>query len=97
MAGVSILNVLLVIWAAVTLVFGALLMWKYLVGMREDNVVILDPAEAGMAAEQREITSKIEHIANWVKIFGFASLITFLGVAAIFIYRAWVSFNGGQT
>jgi len=97
MDGASILNVLLVMWAAVTLVFGALLMWKYLVGMREDNMVILNAAEAGMAAEQQEITAKIERIAGWVKVSGVASLIFLMGVAAIFVHRAWIAFNGGAS
>ena len=91
----SLLNSLLTIWGAITLVFGALLMWKYLVGMREDNIIILDASESGMAAEQREITARIERIAGWIKIFGFASLVLLLAVVGIFVHRGWVAFNGG--
>lgn len=96
MAGASVLSVLLVIWAAVTLIFGAVLMWKYLAGMREENMVILDAAEAGMAAEQQEITAKIERIAGYAKILGFASLILLLAVLGVYGHRVWITFNGGQ-
>ena len=90
-----LLNSLLTVWGAITLVFGALLMWKYLVGMREDNILILDTAEASMAAEQAAITAKLQRIARWTRIFGYTSLVLFAGVLAIFVHRSWVAFNGG--
>lgn len=95
MGGASILSVLLIIWAGVTLVFGALMMWKYLVGMREDNMVILDANEAAMAAEQQEITAKVQRIGGLAKIFGFLSLALLLAVLVVYGQRVWVTFNGG--
>ena len=97
MSGASFLTVSWIIWGSVTAVFVALMIWKSLVGLKEEDVVILDPAEAQRAAAQQLIIAKVERVTLWAKCFGFASLALLLVTACIWVYRGFVAFNGGQT
>ena len=97
MFGVSLFTLLLIVWAAVTMAFLAVLAWKSLIGMREENIVILDPAEAKQAAEQQQVTATVERLTWWVKAFGFASLALLLMLGCMWAYRAYLAFSSGQT
>lgn len=92
----SVLTVSWIAWGAVTTVFVALVIWKSLVGLREGNVVILDPAESRQATEQQLIVARVERVTMWVKVFGFLSLGLLLVAAGIWAYRGYVAFTGGQ-
>ena len=83
----SLLTVLLYIWAPVTAVFIALAIWKVLVGLKEEDVVILDPVEASQAAEQQQVIAKVQRLNTWVKAFGLASLALFLAGGGIWLYQ----------
>lgn len=96
MFGASLLTPLLVLWAVVTGAFIAVLIWKSLLGFREGGFVILDPAEASQAAEQRTIIARIERLASWAKRFGFASLTLLVLAGGIWLYRVMLVFNGTQ-
>jgi hypothetical protein len=97
MFGASLFTLLLVVWAAVTLVFVAVMAWKSLVGLREEDVVILDPAEAKQAEEQQQLVARIERLTVWAKTFGFASLALLLVVGGVWAYRGYLAFTGVQT
>lgn len=83
----SLLKVLLFIWTPVTAVFVVLTIWKILVGLKEEDVVILDPAEAAQAAEQQQVIAKVQRLNSWVKAFGLASLALFLAGGGIWLYQ----------
>ena len=93
MVSESLVTVLLVIWGAVTVVFVAVLIWKSLVGFKEEDVVILDPAEASQAAEQEMIIARVERLTLWAKRFGFASLALLLVTGGLWLYRGISAFN----
>ena len=57
MFGASFLNVALIIWAVVTAGFIGVMIIKSLTSMREDDVVILNPAEAKRACASRKLGS----------------------------------------
>jgi hypothetical protein len=97
MSGVSLLTLLLVVWAAVTLAFATVMTWKSLIGLREEDVVILDPAESKQAEEQQQLVARIERLTTWAKRFGFASLALLLVVGGMYAYRGYLAFNGVQT
>jgi hypothetical protein len=97
MFGVSLLTLLLIAWAAVTLAFLAVMTWKSLIGMREEDIVILDPAEAAQAAEQQEVIATVERLTWWAKAFGFTSLALLLVMGCIWGYRGYIAFSGGLT
>lgn len=97
MSGASFLTASWIVWGAVTTVFVALMIWRSLVGMREDNVVILDPSEARQAAEQQVIVARIERVTAWTKRCGYLSLALLVVAGGVWVYRGYISFIGGQT
>jgi hypothetical protein len=97
MFGTTFLTWVLIAWGSVTAIFIVLMIFKSLAGLREENVVILDPAESRQAAEQRMITAKVERLTLWAKRFGYASIALLAVSGAIWVYRGVIAFNGGQT
>jgi hypothetical protein len=83
-----------ILWAAVTLGFVVVMVWKALAGLKEEDVVILDPAEDALAAEQRETVAKVQRLTVWAKAFGFASLALLILVCGISLARALHGFGG---
>jgi hypothetical protein len=96
MTGAGVLTVSWIAWGAVTTVFVALMIWKSLVGLREENIVVLDPAEDKQAAEQQAIVAKVQRVTAWAKGFGFASGALLLVAGSVWAYRGYVAFTGGQ-
>ena len=97
MSGASFLTVTWIAWASVTTVFVVLMIWKSLAGMREDDMLILDPAQERQAAEKQQVVERVERITRWVKRTGLLSGALLLISGGIWIYRGVVAFNGGQT
>ena len=96
MFGNSFLTLSWIAWGAVTTVFVALMIWKSLVGLREQDSLVLDPAEDRQAAEQRLIIAKVERVTAWAKGFGFASAALLAMTGGIWAYRGYQAFTGGQ-
>ena len=96
MPGASLLTLSWILWASVTTVFVGLMIWKSLIGLKEEDIVILDPAEDRWALDQQMIVAKIQRVTLWAKRFGYASLALLLMAGGILAYQGYVSFNGGQ-
>ena len=96
MFGASVLTLSWIVWGAVTTVFVALMIWKSLVSLREENIVVLDPAEDHQAAEQQLIVARVQRVTAWAKGFGFASGALLLLAGCIWAYRGYLAFTGGQ-
>ena len=97
MFAVSFLSLLLIVWAAVTLALVAVMIWRSLAGMKEEDVVVLDPIEDKQAAEQQQIIAKVERLTSWAKGLGFTSLALLLVAGGIWLYQGIVAFNTGRT
>ena len=95
MTGSAFPNLLLIIWGAITAVLAALFMWRYLTGFREENIVILDAAHASMAAEQREVVAKVEHLNSMIKTVSMVWGLAALGMVCVWVYDGYISFLGG--
>ena len=83
----SLLKVILIVWTPITAAFIVLTIWKILVGLKEEDVVFLDPAEASQAAEQERVIAKVQRLDSWVKAFGLASLVLFLAGGGLWLYQ----------
>ena len=88
-------NILLMAWAAITVVLAGLFMWRYLAGFREENVVILDAGGSSMATEQREIGAKLLRINGLLKVLGGLWALVAVCMVGLWLNQAWISFNGG--
>jgi ABC-type nickel/cobalt efflux system permease component RcnA len=84
-----------ILWAAVTLCFGIVMIWRSLVGLKEEDVVILDPAEDKQADEQRETIRKVMSLTRWAKAFGYSSLALLLVTGSLWLYRGMNALRTG--
>jgi hypothetical protein len=85
MSGLSALEILFVFWAAVTVAFVGLLIYRSLVGMKEEDTLILSAAEAKMEAEQRLILTRLSQIRPYLLGLGWLS-----GLLLACIVGLWV-------
>ncbi len=93
MLGTSPLLWFLIAWGVITAVFVGLMIWKSLVGMREDDQIFLDITESGLAEEQRLIVGKVQRLTGYAKGFGFASAGLLILIAGMWLYRGLAAFN----
>jgi hypothetical protein len=85
----SLLTLLFVVWAAITLAFVCVWAWKSVLGTREEDVVFLSEGEAGRLTEQKEIIDKEVKLLLWAKITGFSSAGLLLLLLVLWGYRAF--------
>jgi hypothetical protein len=82
-----------ILWGAITAVLVGLLIWRSLVGMREEDQIFLDETEERLAKEQRQVVAKLNRITSYTKGFGFASAALLLLMTGVWIYRALAGSN----
>jgi hypothetical protein len=85
MSGLSTLEILLIVWAAVTVAFIGVLIYRSLVGMKEEDTLILSAAESKLAEEQREILIRLGKIRPYLLSLGWLS-----GLLLVAILGLWV-------
>ena len=88
MGSLSMLQILLILWAVVTTVFLAFVGYRSLVGLKEEDTLFLSPAEANMEAEQRQIQTRLGRITPYTRGFGWASAGLLLVIAVIWLSGA---------
>jgi hypothetical protein len=84
---IELLSGLLVVWGVVTGLLALLLIYRAVVGIHEEDQLILDPAEAHMAAEQKEIVQKIEKIRPYVYVLSAASALLLLVIVGVWLWQ----------
>ena len=87
------MTVMLVVWGIVTCVFIGLVIYRSLVGMREDDQLFI--GSSVLEGQQREIVAKLNRIAPYTKGFGWASAVLLLLMASYSLYHAFTHFQGG--
>ncbi|HWR54483.1 MAG TPA: hypothetical protein VN428_25470 [Bryobacteraceae bacterium] len=88
MLGLSPLTTLAVIWTAVTLVLGGLVLYRFLLSNREDDQLFLDPAESHLEQEQQVVISKLNRISPYTKGFAAASVMLAFAMGGLWLYQA---------
>jgi hypothetical protein len=84
-------NVLTVSWASVTVVLVGLLIYRSLIGMREEDQLFLASGEEHMAREQQALQARISSVNRFAVWLGVLSALLLIGVATV-----WVMENIGQ-
>lgn len=79
------MTVMLVAWGIVTCVFIGLVIYRSLVGMREDDQLFI--GSSVLEGQQREIVAKLNRIAPYTKGFGWASAALLLLMASYSLYQ----------
>ena len=93
MSGISPLTGLLFAWAAVTTVFGILMIYRSLVTMREDDQLFLDSHPTAMESEQKEIQGKLSRLRPYATGLGVASAGLGVATLGLWAYQAFMRFN----
>jgi len=88
----SLLTIVTFARVAVTIVFLALLLYRSLVGMKEEDTLILSAAESKLEEEQKQIQTRLHQIQPYLRGFGWASAGLLAVVAGIWIYRGMKDF-----
>jgi hypothetical protein len=76
---------LLLVWGLVTAVLVALLVYRGFLESREDDQIYISKAEDHMAAEQRDIITKVTRLGGPIKALSIAS-----GVLLVVCAGAWL-------
>jgi hypothetical protein len=78
---------LAVAWAAITVVFMALMIWRTLLTSHEDDQIFLSKGEDYMAREQQELIAKITKLARPILTTGIASGGLLLLIVGMYVYQ----------
>ena len=84
-------NMLTISWGSVTLILVALLIYRALIGLREEDQLFLATGEEHLAREQQVLQARIATVNKAAVWLGIVSALLLIGVAAM-----WVSANLGQ-
>ncbi len=82
---ISLLFGLLIAWLVVTAVFIILWIYRAVIGLREDEVLYIDPGESRLLEAQKQIGGKIERLRPFL--IGTFVLVVVLGLAT---FGLWV-------
>ena len=97
MFGASFLTLIWIAWGVVTAVFVALMIWRSVTGVPDENFVILDAAQRRPVSQHQAIFARTERLARLAKYCGFASLGLLLISGGVWVYRGIVAVNGSST
>jgi hypothetical protein len=81
-------NILTVSWASVTVILVALLIYRALIGMREEDQLFLASGEEHMARNQQVLQTRISHVNKFAVWLGILS-----GLLLICMATMWVLDN----
>jgi hypothetical protein len=87
------MTLMLLVWGIVTCVFIGLLIYRSIVGMREEDQLYLDSTV--LEGQQKEIVARLDRISPYTKGFRWASAGLLLLIAGYSMYQAFNHFQGG--
>jgi hypothetical protein len=79
-------------WGVVTALLVILVVYRVTLSSREDDQIIISKAEAHIAAEQREIVSRITQLSRPIFALSVASGVLLVATAGVWIYEGLRSF-----
>jgi hypothetical protein len=95
MFAASSLTALLILWAAVTTVLVLLLVYRSVIGMKEEDQLFLDPSQASLEADQKAIMNKLARVAPYTKALSILSGVLLLAIAGLWIYKGIQGVDAG--
>jgi len=83
-------NVLTVSWGSVTAILVGLLIYRALIGMREDDQLFLASGEEHQAHEQQVLQARIHSVNKYAVWLGVLSGLLLIGMASLWVYENMV-------
>jgi len=84
--GGSLITSLLMVWAVITVILAALLIYRSIVSVKRDDQLFLDPAEAGFESEQKQILGKLDRIKPMILVLSVASVGLLVVIIGVWVY-----------
>lgn len=81
------LTVLAGIWGAETVVLVGLLIYRALLGMREDDRLFLGAGEAAQEREQHDLQNRIVHLNKYAMMLGILSGVLLVASGGLWFYE----------
>jgi hypothetical protein len=79
------MNVLTVSWASVTVILVGLLIYRALIGMREEDQLFLASGEEHLARDQKVLQTRISYVNKFAVWLGVLSGLLLIGLATIWV------------
>src|SRR5579871_6138068 len=92
----SSLTGLWILWGAVTALLAVLLLYRSMIGIKEDDQLILDtdnPVESSLYAQQEALRLRLNKVGLYIRGLGVLSTAVLLVIAGVWIYRGIVGFT----
>ena len=82
--------VLLIVWAALAVCFGALLLYRgQLTRYEDDQLFLNDQLHANEQQEQTQIVRKLHKLRPIIRVLGGAAALMTAGVVGTYVWQAW--------
>ncbi len=81
------MTMLLIAWAAITVVLIILLIYRSTLSMHEDDQLFLDESSSNLRAEQEELQVRMKKITPFVRILGALSGLLIVAVGAMWVVQ----------
>ncbi len=75
-------------WAVATALYFALLIYRSIVGLHEEDTLYLSAGEAKMEAEQRVVMKRINKLDGYSRAIGYTALALTVVLAGMWVYDA---------
>ena len=87
------LTVLWIAWGAITAILVGLMIYRSLIGLKEDDQLFLDSAENQLEAEQQALQKRLAKLLPYIRGLAVVSAAILLVIGGIWVYRGIVGFQ----
>jgi hypothetical protein len=84
----SPMEIIAILWGIATALYLALLLYRSIVGLHEEDTLYLSAGEAKMEAEQREVMKRINKLDSYSRGIGIAALTLTVVLVGMWVYDA---------
>lgn len=84
-ANFSLMTILIGVWVVLALSFIGLIVYRGVIGRNEELELMVDQAERRFAAEQQQISDRIERLSAPIRYTGIAAVVVLVIIIAVWI------------